>query len=92
MILLITNRIRWTFGKCHAAITIDFYELKSSWNLASLFPHSYLNVKTKVLFFFFFLQYWGLNSGPTPGATPLALFCGGLFQDRVSETICSGWF
>jgi hypothetical protein len=27
------------------------------------------------LVFFFFLQDWGLNSGSTPWATPLALFC-----------------
>jgi hypothetical protein len=29
------------------------------------------------------LQYWGLNSGPTPLVTPPALFCEGFFQDRV---------
>jgi hypothetical protein len=40
---------------------------------------------------FFFLQYWGLNSGPTPWATPRALFCDGFFQDRVLRTICPGW-
>jgi hypothetical protein len=28
---------------------------------------------------FFFLWYWGLNSGPTPTATPPALFCDGYF-------------
>jgi hypothetical protein len=30
--------------------------------------------------FFFFLRYWGLNSGPTPSATPPALFCEGFFK------------
>jgi hypothetical protein len=28
-----------------------------------------------VISFFFFLQYWGLNSGPTPRATPTNPFC-----------------
>jgi hypothetical protein len=37
------------------------------------------------------LKYWGLNSGPTPWAISLALFCDGCFQDRVSWTICPGW-
>jgi hypothetical protein len=42
-------------------------------------------------FFFFFLQYWGLNSGPSPWATPPALFCDFFFfQDSVSRTICPG--
>jgi hypothetical protein len=36
------------------------------------------------------LWYWGLNSGPTPQATPPALFCEGFFQDRVSQTIYLG--
>jgi hypothetical protein len=31
------------------------------------------------------LKYWGLNSGPTPWATLPALFCEGLFQNRVSN-------
>jgi hypothetical protein len=38
-----------------------------------------------------FLWYCGLNSGPSPWATPLALFCEGFFQDRVSWTSCLGW-
>jgi hypothetical protein len=40
----------------------------------------------------FFWQYWGLNSRPTPWATPPALFCDGFFQNRVSRTICPSWF
>jgi hypothetical protein len=36
------------------------------------------------------LQYWGLNSGP-PWATPPALFCDGIFRDRVSWTIYPSW-
>jgi hypothetical protein len=41
---------------------------------------------------FFFLQYWGLNSEPSPWATPPALFfCDGFFWDRVSRTVWLGW-
>jgi hypothetical protein len=35
--------------------------------------------------------YWGLNSGPSPWATPPALFLWRVFRDRVSQTICLGW-
>jgi hypothetical protein len=34
-------------------------------------------------FLFIYLQYWGLNSGPTPWATPPAPFCDGCFWDSV---------
>jgi hypothetical protein len=30
--------------------------------------------------FFFFFWYWGLNSGPSPWATPPALFVMGIFE------------
>jgi hypothetical protein len=40
---------------------------------------------------FFFWQYWSLNSGPSPWATPPALFCDEYFWDRVSRTICPGY-
>jgi hypothetical protein len=51
-----------------------------------------LNLDYIPLFFLlFFLWYWGLNSGPTPWATPPALVCEGFFWDRVSWTICPGW-
>jgi hypothetical protein len=33
-----------------------------------------------------------LNSGPSPWATPPALFLWRIFWDRVSWTICLGWF
>jgi hypothetical protein len=52
---------------------------------------SLTNVHHWIMFFFFFLRYWGLNIGPTPWATPPILFCEGFFQDRVSQTICPGW-
>jgi hypothetical protein len=32
------------------------------------------HLTTSTFLFFFFLQNWGLNSRPTPWATPLALF------------------
>jgi hypothetical protein len=50
-----------------------------------------VGVLSTAFFFFFFLQHQGLNSEPTPWATPPALFCDGYFQDRVSQTICPGW-
>jgi hypothetical protein len=37
--------------------------------------------------FFFFGRGGGLNSGPSPWATPLALFSDGFVQDRVYQTI-----
>jgi hypothetical protein len=37
------------------------------------------------------LQYWDLNWGPSPWATPLALFLWGFFQYRVLQTIWLGW-
>jgi hypothetical protein len=42
-------------------------------------------------FIYLFLWYWGLNSGPTPWATPPTLFGEGFFWDRVSQIICPGW-
>jgi hypothetical protein len=35
--------------------------------------------------------YWALNSGPSPWATPPALFLWTFFWDRVSWTICPTW-
>jgi hypothetical protein len=35
--------------------------------------------KRKTCHFFFFLQYWDLNAGPIPWATPPALFWDGFF-------------
>jgi hypothetical protein len=41
---------------------------------------------------FFFLQYWGLNSGPSPWATPPTLFfCEGFFKIVSHRTLCPGW-
>jgi hypothetical protein len=37
------------------------------------------------------LQFWSLNSGRTPWATPPALFYGGFFKIGPHGTICLGW-
>jgi hypothetical protein len=39
----------------------------------------------------FSLEYWSLNSGPTPWAIPPRHFCDSVFWDRVSGTICLTW-
>jgi hypothetical protein len=41
--------------------------------------------------FIYLLLYWGMNSGPSPWATLLALFCDGYFLYRVLWTICLDW-
>jgi hypothetical protein len=54
-----------------------------------------------VLFFFesvfffiylFFLWCWGLNSGPAPGVTPPALFCGEFFEIGSLELLSPAGF
>jgi hypothetical protein len=42
--------------------------------------------------FFFFFGTGGLNSGPSPWATPPALFLWRVSQGGVLWTICMGWF
>jgi hypothetical protein len=54
----------------------------------SNFAQSYLQL---CFLFIYFLQFWGLNSGPTPQATPPIFFYEGFFRDRVSRTVCLGW-
>jgi hypothetical protein len=64
-----------------------------------LLPHIIILLNSSYSLFlcfgwFFFLQYWGLNSGPSFWATPPALilfYCDGFFRDRVLWTICLGW-
>jgi hypothetical protein len=41
--------------------------------------------------FIYLLRFWGLNSGPSPWATPPALFLWRVFGDRVPRTICLSW-
>jgi hypothetical protein len=77
--------------------------LKDCWPVAQVWPlggnsvdretpHSSLSLLVSSGFLLFsFLRYWGLNSGPTPWATPPALFLWRVFWDRVSRTISLGW-
>jgi hypothetical protein len=60
-------------------LTVKFLKPQSAW--------------CEYIFLFLFWWYWGLNSGPTPWATPSALLCvcDGFFWDRVSRTIYPGW-
>jgi hypothetical protein len=83
-----TSRKGSQYAQCH----------KQHWNLLvapCLKAQLSRNPLLKALFFsfspFFFWQSWGLKSGPTPWATPPALFCGGFCRDRVSWTVCPGW-
>jgi hypothetical protein len=48
-------------------------------------PGHMLNRKIQIQYLcLFFLQYWGLNLGPSPWATPTVLFLWMVFWDRVS--------
>jgi hypothetical protein len=62
--------------------------LSASWYFtAVIFYHFY---RTNIYLFIF--QYCGLHSGPTPWATPSALFCEGIFPEIGSWwTMCLGW-
>jgi hypothetical protein len=40
---------------------------------------------------FFCDWYWGSNAGHIPWATPPALSCDDVFQDRFSQNVCVGW-
>jgi hypothetical protein len=44
------------------------------------------------LFFFFLFAVMGLNSGPSPWATPPVLFLRKVFRDSVSWSIYLSWF
>jgi hypothetical protein len=50
-----------------------------------LSPYHVTQVVGSFLTVFSFFWYWGLNSGPSPWATPPALFLWRVFQDRVSQ-------
>jgi hypothetical protein len=39
----------------------------------------------------YLLQFWGLNSGPSPRATPPALFCDVLSWEKGLRTVCPSW-
>jgi hypothetical protein len=61
------------------------------WDYSNIPLFIVLTTRTKFLlflfspFFFFFLQYWCLNSGPTSWATPPDLFLWKVFRDKVSQ-------
>jgi hypothetical protein len=57
----------------------------------SYYFYSLLKAWKVQVFYFIFLQYWGLNSRSSPWATPPVLFCEGFVQDRVSQTIFLDW-
>jgi hypothetical protein len=53
--------------------------------------HTHTHTHTHKLFFFFF-QYWGLNLGPSPGATPPALYCDEFFEiGSISQAGFEPW-
>jgi hypothetical protein len=63
------------------------YSMSEAWRNLS-------QIKLKVccqLYPFFFLWFWGLNSGPSPWTTPPALFCEEFFEIGTCVTICLGW-
>jgi hypothetical protein len=62
---------------------IQLFKKRKFWH--SMYTTTWMNYGT-----FLFLQYWGLNSGPTPWATLPALFLWRVFWDRVLWTICTG--
>jgi hypothetical protein len=79
--------------KCYVHV-FDFFFISlilSQISLALICGALINNMNNKTGFLNIFLQYWGLNSGPTPWATPPAPFCEGFFWDRVSQTFCPGW-
>jgi hypothetical protein len=53
--------------------------------------YEFVYVMCNIIFFFFFLQYWGLNSRPTSWTTPPALFFVKFFSRWAHRTICLGW-
>jgi hypothetical protein len=82
------------FGFIHSAVAYGtFYNLHCTWTHVGGLPFwsSYECYCFLGGFLFCFFHCWGLNSRPTPWATPPALFCVGFFWDRVSQTISPGW-
>jgi hypothetical protein len=62
------------------------------WIWSKYFIHIYENrIMKPIEIIIIILQYWSLNSGSIPWATPPALFCEGLFWVRVPWTVYSGW-
>jgi hypothetical protein len=74
----------WKHLSCLLSHAHSWRELCLKKNCTSSVTHIWLK------WFILFLQYWGLNSGPTLWTIPPAL-CDGFFWDRVSQTIWLGW-
>jgi hypothetical protein len=70
-------------------VSTDWKALAS--DLLSGCVYSWLYTGTSACLYIYIWWHWGLNSGPTPWASPPALFSDGLFWDRVLWTICLGW-
>jgi hypothetical protein len=73
--LILSVLILYIFIKLFSSLYFWYLYVSSEWNQPS----------------FFSLRNWGLNSETTPRATPPAFFCGGLFWDRVLQTISPSW-
>jgi hypothetical protein len=50
----------------------------------------FLGLIYSFLYYYYYLWYWGLTSGPSPWATPPALFFWRVFWDGSHGTICPG--
>jgi hypothetical protein len=76
-------------GMSKSFTTLSFFFLHMEFELRSSLHACYTTWAT--LPDLFCVRYWGLNSGPTPWATPAALFLCEFFLDRVSCTISQSW-
>jgi hypothetical protein len=86
--------IWFNFGVRESDLTSYPFCLPSSGLIHDLAMSKYTITLYFWWYWIFFPQCWDLNSGPTPWATPPALFFfffEGFFWDRVFQTICSGW-
>jgi hypothetical protein len=74
--------------------SVCFVSVKFDFKSSSTKKKKKKDVKEAICYFSYFFFFWwscGLNSVPTPRATPPALFCAGYFRDRVPQTIYLGW-
>jgi hypothetical protein len=69
---------------------IGVWILPSTFQTGAL-PFEHASSPFYFILFYLFLWYWGLNSGPTPRATPPAPFCDGYFlRQSLSWTVFPG--
>jgi hypothetical protein len=88
------SKIQWLVGQFWDTDTLaSVLSLSHTHTHIHTHTHTNTHTHTQTQNIFFFLQYWGLNPGPSPWATPPALFfcVKGFFWDRVLQTICPGW-